>query len=233
VTDAWEPSDDALTERLGAALLQRTRPAHDGGRKADGPEPESGWDAVSGDQPEAERLALLDRSRDDPDLGIVWRLARALRGELAEPGPQRTGRQRAPRRRALALVAAAVLVAVSAATVFLMRSPGGGEPPVYRQSGDAAIESLLPPGGELSSVAPVLRWSGPEGARYEVSVLREDDLSEVFRAEDLEVAEVELPPAVREVLTPGETLLWRVEAEVAGGRRVASETKLLPWGGSG
>jgi hypothetical protein len=238
VSGARESFDDAVTERLRAALRERRRPVPEGGRAAEAPDPEAVWDTVSGDLPAGEPLALLDRAIDDPDLELEWRLARELQGELAEAVLRSTVRDRAPRagsdtirgRRNLALVAAAVLVAASAATLFLLRSPDEGR--VYRQSGAAAVQSLLPPGGELSSADPVLRWSGPEGARYEVSVLREDDLTEVFRAEGLEAAEVELPAAALAALAPAEMLLWRVEAVLAGGQRVVSPTYRVRWSGS-
>ncbi|MEM7480802.1 MAG: hypothetical protein AAF481_06485 [Acidobacteriota bacterium] len=192
---------------------------------------ETVWAAVRGELPPAELRELLDRSIEDPDLALEWQLARELQAELAEDERQRSEMATPPSRwRGLSAVAAALLVAVMASWFIFQPE----QKPVYRDPAGAAIESLLPADAELSSESLVLRWSGPPEGRYRISVLRQTDLREVFRAADLEVGPdgegaVELPPTVVDGLAADGVLLWRVEAELPDGEPLQSQTFRVLW----
>lgn len=200
---------------------------------SEAPTPDEIWDAVRGEGDEAHRLALVDRATDDPGVAFEWRLARELQREMdleaaadESSSPEvraaeasRFGRPAPSSTRWLALAASLVLAVVVA--VFFIPWDDDG---VVTRNGDAqTIEALTGIDAPLPSEAPTLRWTAVGGARYKVSVLRADDLDEVFRATDLERPQVDLPKFLWSVAA-GDELLWRVEALLPSGERVRSET---------
>lgn len=226
-------SDPFDSEALRKAFGERPDRSRPEGEAEQEPSPEQIWDAVRGELDRDAALALLDRSVEDPQLALEWRLAKALGEELdAETGTPVVplpAEDPSWHWRPALLVAASLLVATL--TAVLLFPPGPGPSPVFRAGEEARIESLLPAGSELSAQNRTLRWQGPEGARYTISVLRADDLREVFQRQQLSVSQVELPPAVLEGLAPGTELLWRVEAVLGDGRKARSETFRLRWSG--
>jgi hypothetical protein len=98
-----------------------------------------------------------------------------------------------------------------------------GQPPVVMRAGEEiAIRSLVPESAPLPREACVLKWSEPAGgARYTVRVGTED-LSPVARAENLDRAEYTVPAKDLERIPPASVLVWRVEAVLPDGRRIAS-----------
>ncbi len=199
---------------------RRTRPA----TTEPDPTAEDVWDAVNGDLPADETQHLLDRTIADPRLALEWRLARALGEELRADAqneeqvdaPRLRGRWRTP-----LLWAASLLFAV-VSLVYVLQPPPDSS--VYRDPGQTSIESQLAPGATVDRNGTVLRWRGPAGARFEISVVREDDLSEVFAARDLTVSEVTIPAAVLRSLPVDLVLLWRVEATLEDGTQIDSPT---------
>ncbi len=164
---------------------------------------------------------------DPAEKGDVEWIARRLQKERAA----RTGRKWLPslleslsswNMRRLSLVAASLLVVV-AAGVYLRRpsTPGldtsaGDRTPIYR-SGE--IRGLNP-AGDVPAAPADFRWEPVAGAaNYELQLL-EVDRSQLWSSRA--AAAHERPPdAVRQRMVPGKTLLWRVLAFDAGGRRIA------------
>jgi hypothetical protein len=95
--------------------------------------------------------------------------------------------------------------------------------PGYRRAGTPAVESLLVGAAPLPRDRAVLRWRGPEGARYDVWVLTEG-MEVVFEASGLKASQAQIPAPDLAGVPAGATLLWGVEAVLPDGRRVASPT---------
>ncbi len=200
------------------------------------------WAVVNGQRSREETLALLDRTADDPRLALEWRLARELGEHIEESagagdrvadegaagvgdGTERAGQaspssRTSTRWRSVLPWAASLLLTLGSLVYFMWP----GDPPAFRNTETPPIESLLEPGVEIDRADAVLRWRGPEGARFEISVLRQDDLTEIFRVADLIESHIALPLAVTDALPPDTELLWRVEAVLENGERVRSAT---------
>ena len=73
--------------------------------------------------------------------------------------------------------------------------------------GTAGVESLVP--DALDRHLFVLRWSGPEGARYDLRITTED-LNPLVSAHNLAVPEYQIPEEKLKDLEPGSVLLWQV-----------------------
>ena len=208
------------TERLREAFADR-RPGAAGG--GDRPDPSAVWDAVAGTGDAAERGALLDRTADDPELALEWRLARELQHALGSDRAEGAATTSGPRWRGAVALAAALVLAVTGA--FLLLRPDSPSP--YRDGEEPAVVLLLADGAALPIAGPRLRWRGPEGASYDLSVVRQADLVEIHRAEGVTASEAEIPRAALADLADGDVLLWRVEALLTDGSRVASTTRRL------
>jgi len=129
----------------------------------------------------------------------------------------------APPRRVPAMATVVVVVLGVGLLFFRDSLPGmrgfGPDRPVVREAGEpsaspssqerARIESLVSEDEPLPRQHCVLRWSGPEGARYELRITTED-LSPVDSASGLTVPEYRIPPAKLKDLEPGSLLLWQV-----------------------
>ena len=211
-------SDHSGDERLRRAFQARTaRP--DGECTSD--DLDRIWRAVSGELPAAERRRLVDRLARDPACAEAWRVATEL-WEASGAVRQDDAHTRSRLWSAPWLAAAAVLVlAVGAALVIRLASPGGDE---FRDGGGYAIESQVPADATVSRDAFTLRWTpGPEGARYAVRVTTEE-LRVLMTATDLTTAELTVP-ADRFASVPDRSrVFWQVDATLAGGDTVSSPT---------
>ncbi|HKQ18800.1 MAG TPA: hypothetical protein VJW75_03535 [Candidatus Eisenbacteria bacterium] len=200
----------------------------------DCPPPEAIWDAVTGAASSAAASAVVDHTSRCFACAEAWRLARELHGPArAEPGSMSgsepgsaqgsTGRAPAIRDPAIrnwtALAAAVVVLSAGVGILMLRRQT----PTVVMRAGEeVTIASLTPESVPLPKQACVLKWSEPAGgARYTVRVGSED-LSPVAHAENLDRNEFTIPPADLEKLPPGSVIVWRVEAALPDGRRLAS-----------
>ncbi len=214
----------AGTERLReafAAQSDRARPT------AACPAPERIWAAVreTGSRRAAREVAL--HAISCPACAESWRLAGdvaadALPRAIPEAGESATLRARALRLR-WALGAAAAIAAVALGVAVIESSLRDHRAPVYRSARAGAVASLVQPGSKLPRSGFVLRWSGPEGARYDVTV-GTVDLRPLAEARSLGAAEYRVPPDALAGLPRGARVLWRVEAELPDGRRVSSTT---------
>lgn len=198
------------------------------------PEPDRLWEAVAGELPADELRTVVDHLAACPDCSEEWRLALAVRRE-AEEEARRHEPAAAPfapsarwggRARRWAAAAAVAVIGVGLAGVWWSRQGGPGEPIVYRQGEEVAIESLLPEGEPLSRDEPVLRWSaGPEGSTYGVLVSTEDPLAgSLAEAAGLAEPEYRIPAEALDGLPSGARILWQVEATTAEGQQITSPT---------
>ena len=167
----------------------------------------------------AEAMALLDHSGSCGACAAAFRLARELAAEAA-PAPAVVHlKERGARWAAVGGLA----IAASLAVVVLLRTRP--VEPIWRGDAGVAVRSLLSDEPQPRA-ALILRWSGPPGARYGVT-LTTNDLRKLFRASGLERSEVRVPPSALEGVGPGAELIWQVEVTLPDGARSASPAFLL------
>ena len=206
---ATEPTDVARLRAALASLQSEAGTPVDAGRI---------FEALHGDVTAEERRALVDELIANPDAAEAWRLAQ----ELAPPASAASVTP-ADRRawRWWSAAAAAVLAVVA---VWQVADPWrSADPPGYRSTEQRAIASLLPPDQPLSRRAPVVRWTGIDGARYRVTVLT-PALDVVEDAGNLSATEYTLSADVVARFPAGSQLLWQVEARIAGEGNIVSPT---------
>jgi len=185
------------------------------------PSPEELWESARGELPPERNRAVIDHTGRCPSCAEAWRLARFVSRRAREEGGLAAGpRGATPPRWWWSAAAAAVLVVALGSAGLLLRH-ARERAPVYRNETKEAIEPLTPEDQPLSRADPTLRWSGPDGATYDVRVTTEG-VRVLARAEDLEEPRYTLPASVVAGLDPGTPLLWRVEATLPGGGHVAS-----------
>ena len=114
--------------------------------------------------------------------------------------------------------AAAVLLALGAGWWWWNEKPPG-----YRNDPGSTIEPRLGDRIALQRENAVLRWRGPEGSTYDVLVMTEQMLV-VAEASNLQEPQFRIPGQDLANLPTGTRLLWRVEAVLPNGRRLASPT---------
>jgi hypothetical protein len=213
-------------ERLRAAFLERSAGV---GASAACPDPERIWAAVRHESRPAERRRIALHAVACPACTEAFRVARDIAaGALPAPetGPEgETPPSLAawwPRRLSLAAAGAIAVALVFFASAQWPRSGTTLPPPAYREGPAETIRSLLPHGQAVARDECVLRWTGIEGARYDVEVATMDLLF-LARAEALHVNEYTVPPEALAGLPASSRLVWRVEAVLPDGRRMKSE----------
>jgi hypothetical protein len=202
-----------LPEDLKAAFASLSESAIGG---PDCPSPEAIWECATGGGSPDRASAVVDHTSRCFACAEAWRLARAF-GARTIPEPGSAGSP--PAWTWTALAAAVVVVAAGIGVVALRR----GAPPVVMRAGEeVAIRSLVPESAPLPREACVLRWSEPAaGARYTVRVGSED-LSPIALRENLDRTEYRVQAKDLEKMPPGSAIVWRVEAVLPDGRRIAS-----------
>lgn len=213
-------------ERLRAALA----------RLAEEPEwpevdAERQFSALHGELTAEERRAVVDELVRNPRAAASWRLARELAPESTDAAATTSAHAEAkltteaigrPTGMWTWMSIAAVLLLMVGAAWQLQ--PWRTEPtPVFRNTDQRRLASLLPANAALSREQPVLRWTAIEGARYRVRVLT-PELELLAEAENLPVAEYRLGGEVLQRIPAGGRLLWQVEAHVPGTTAVVSPT---------
>lgn len=213
--------DDRSLREAFSSLSRYARP------REDCPAPDRLWSAVRGELPPSETRRLVNHTASCPACAEAWRLAREVvrespgeASEVERPSPAASGRRWRYASLAAAAAAAAVLAVVG---VLWVQSPGGPPDSVYRQAEEGAIRSLVPDEEALPRDRVLLRWSGPEEARYDLRVSTEA-LDVLVTAEGLEEPEYLVRAAELEELPPSARLLWQVEATLPDGGRLASKT---------
>lgn len=200
------------------------------------PDPERLWDAVRGELGPGDVRQVIDHTATCGACAEAWRLAR----EIAPAAEEAADRRRSPLRAAVhsrwrvaswgAMAAAAMVLLVVGLQWRDGFDPAAGgdtasleSPPVFRGAETAVIRSLVPSEATLPRQDFVLRWEGPEGARYDLWV-NTDDLMAVTEASDLDAPEYRVPEADLAAVAPGSRLLWRLEARLSDGGTARSAT---------
>ncbi len=197
-------------------------------------EPDLVWSAVAGEIPAAQRRALVERLAEDPEAAESWRLAR----ELQEASESHRGKGEArssvsvlqPWHRWVAAAAALVLAAFLGLLV-LRQISSEEQAPIYRNADELAVRTELPDRATVPRVAAVLSWGlagvPPEmdlsEVRYTLRV-QLPDLAPLATVRDLAAPRYQLPQEILLDLSPGQELLWQVEAHLSDGSVVASRT---------
>lgn len=206
-------SDDDRLRRAFAAGSERAA--------GDCPAPDLLWAAAAGELPPAERRAVIDHTSRcaacAEDFRLVAEMARQA-PSAAAPAPGRLiAGPWATRERRWLIGSLAATLLIGVLVAGLWRNLRG---PEIERGGEAEIVSLL--GAQpLFRENAVLRWQGPPGARYAVTVTTRD-LRLVDEARDLEQSSHRIPPEKLAGLAPGTPLDWRVEALLPDGRRLSS-----------
>ena len=195
------------------------------------PEPGALWDGLRGELPPNELRTVVDHTAACAACAEAWRIGLELEGEVAaEESAPAAARSVGQERRATAAWWRYAAVAAMVAGVIGVSQIGDwtnrNEPTRFRDAARMGIVSLVPEGTQLAPDAFVLRWDlqiADEVARYEVQVMTED-LRPVSTARDLEVPSYQVPESDLAPFAPGVGMLWQVEAVLADGGRLASET---------
>jgi hypothetical protein len=218
--------DDPSLETLRAAFASGSAAAPVGAC----PEPERLWAAVRGELPPAEMREVLDHVAACPACAEDWRLAAELAGRDAGVRPVADLADFAARRRTrplwTALAAAAAVSFLAVGLYFQQARDAGLRPPAEYRGGEGVAVRALDAQKALSRGAARLRWQldpPAPGARYDVRVTTEE-LAPIAEASGLAEPELVVPAESLAALPSGARLLWRVEAVLPGGERVASKT---------
>jgi hypothetical protein len=209
------------TDDLKAAFASLSESAAGG---PDCPPPEAIWEAFTGAGSPADVSSVVEHTSRCFACAEAWRLAREFRGgSIPEAGSSgSTPASRVPELRTWTALAAAVITLAAGLGIMLLLR---GAPPVVMRAGEeVAITSLVPESIPLPKNACILKWSEPAaGARYTVRVGTED-LSPIALAEKLDRPEYKVETKDLEKVPAGAAIVWRVEAVLPDGRRVASPT---------
>ena len=188
------------------------------------PEPEKLWDGLAGKLPPDELRDVVDHTASCAACAESWRIGLEIEGEGIGESEVREERAASARPWWSWAAVAAILVGVVGISQIGERTERGElRNPSVSGSG---IVSLVGEETPLSTDACVLAWSleAPgEVARYEINVMTED-LRPVSDARNLESPSYRVPESDLASLAPGTRLLWQVEAVLAEGGRVKSET---------
>jgi len=189
----------------------------------DCPTPDAIWASAHGELPPEENRRVIDHTGRCPSCAEDWRLARFVgRPTDKQPGRLATGTTGTISRHRWLAAAAVVLIAVLGG-VELHQIRTEDHEVVLRDQPGEAIESLTPEDQPLSRDHATLRWSGFEGATYELFVLA-PRVTVLVREEGLTESRYTLPAHALAELDSGTELLWHVEAVLPDGSRVASQT---------
>jgi hypothetical protein len=180
------------------------------------------WAALRGELPAREVRGLVDHTASCPACAEAWRLAVAVERETAEETPAEPVAAAGGwnRRWAMAATAALALLVVG---IQLWTSDGRDGRSEYRQGQEVAFQSLVSEDQPLPRDDAWLRWSGIEGARYDLEVTSET-LDVLASAQGLEVPGFQVPEEAFSGLAPGSWILWRVDASLPDGSRRRSPT---------
>ena len=210
--------------RAFAALSSRASPGEDC------PSADRIWDAVSGEVDRGVVSEIVEHAIVCPVCAEAWRLARQLKGDLAEiegvsPRVEPLRVAHWPWYRMALLAAAAVLVVAVGLDLYIRRSSGPQpEEPPYRGSPDHAIQSLLTEDAVLRRDQFILRWTpGPAGSRYSLRVAT-PDLTILDAVSGIASTDYRVPPSTLARLPFGTEVAWQVEAVLPDGSKIRSPT---------
>ena len=206
------------------------------------PEPDVLWASTRGELDPAENRRVIEHTGRCPSCAEDWRLARHLgrdaggreaEGSVVPLAGAADGRRETTLGHSMGrlALAASVLLAVAVVALWIPQTRLGDDPGSIRSGRGAGadgprIEALTPEDRPLSRDEPVLRWRGPEGARYDLTVTV-PRTGAVHRAPRLEGTEHRLPAGVIAALPPGTRLDWQVKATLPDGDELLSPTYLV------
>lgn len=202
--------------------------------EGDCPSPDQLWAAAALELTPAERRAVIDHTARcaacAEDFRAIAQMVReAPADDVADDEKEAKGVlvqgpwiSRPTTRWMMGSLAATLLVAILLATWFDLL-PARNEPGVYRGGPSEQIRSLLGPETVLERGNAVLRWQGPAGARYRVT-LTSADLHLLLEATGLEQTSYQIPAEVLAPYPTGTRLSWRVEATLEDAGQLASAT---------
>jgi hypothetical protein len=202
--------------RLRDALAQRSERA---APTAACPEPGVLWDLAAG----ALDAATARNAAAHAVICPACREALCLAREAGATGAAgERGAAVRPRARTAWLAAVAILL-VAAGTLFYVRRAERPVPPDFRDQETVRIEAVGPLEPVRGGAPAVLQWTAVEGARYDLTLAREDlEVLSVVRG--IASAEYTVPGDLLRRLPPGGRLLWQVEVVLADGREIRSGT---------
>jgi hypothetical protein len=175
------------------------------------------WSAVRGEGSLESRRALVDHTSACGACAEAWRLAMDVSRDLASARRPWHGSF-------AALAAAAALVLALGGGVWLSWMPGHVETPGFRGGEAPVIRSLVREDEALPRRDFRLRWSpGPDGSHYDVRVTTES-LQVLAGGQRLAEPFFLVPESALAPLPKDSRILWRVEAALPDGERVASAT---------
>ncbi len=122
-------------------------------------------------------------------------------------------------------VSAAALAAV--ASLLLVGPPAGEAPGSDAPAVEEPIVSRLDAARPLPRQRFVLRWSGPEEARYRIRVATQD-MRPLVTSLEIRTREYRINPQVLEGVAPGAVIVWQVTALMPDGREVLSPHFTVP-----
>ncbi|MBI3449594.1 MAG: hypothetical protein HY049_11855 [Acidobacteria bacterium] len=181
------------------------------------PPAEAIWEALRGEARPAEIESVVAHTAGCSACAEAWRLGHEFAG--AASAAARKPLPRRPRPWTALALAAALVVVAGLAIERALRAP---EAIVTRAGEESGIRSFIPETAVLHRQSCRLRWSqaGP-GARYLVRVGAED-LTTIATSASLDEPEYIVPEKSLGKLAPGATVVWRVEASLPDGRKLAS-----------
>jgi len=192
----------------------------------DCPAPDSIWEALRGGMSARSTAVIVEHTSRCHACAEAWRLGREFAGQKrADAGAVARATAfpfRAPAYGVWAGLAAAALLLIVVGIGVVMPPPGQ-QPEVTRAGEEKTIQSLVEGSAPLLRDACVLKWSAPAAeARYTLRVGTQD-LTPIASLQNLERPEYQVPIKNLEKLPPGATIVWRVEAILPDGRRIASQ----------
>lgn len=211
--------EEAVRQRRAFASLARGALAG-----PDCPAAEELWDAAAGRLSAEERRTLIDHTAGCASCAEDWRLARQLTADAGEPAIGAPGGQPGYRVR-WGLAAAAAVLALVAVPVWLDRVPTETPETLRQVAGSAAIRSLVPTDAALQRSDCILSWSvsNERAVGYDL-VVASEELQILAKVKGLDEPRFRVPEEALSEVPPGGRVLWRVEATLATGQRVASAT---------
>ncbi|MEM7352177.1 MAG: hypothetical protein AAF657_15355 [Acidobacteriota bacterium] len=224
-------------EELRRAYLSHTRDR----LPEDSPGPEDLWQLATGELSASEARGWIDHISRCPACAEDFRLTRQMVAEMSDEAdltvdssaeeptditevsgrsvvafPQRSDGSRWWRN----VAAAAAVLMVAGGIGWRLAQP---DDVTFRQGGETLVQSLLADDRIAPRAEANLRWSGPEGAVYDLIVTTEA-LEIIYQAEGLATTELQLPKERLEGLPAGTVLRWHVEAVLPDGTRLPSDT---------
>ncbi len=190
------------------------------------PDPGRLWEAARGEAGGGEVRQVIEHTATCGACAEAWRLAREIGPAAEESDPRRSDLRPAYQPwRVVSWGAGAAAAMVLLVVGLQWRNPAEPAPPVVLRGAETAVvQSLVPQGATLPRRDFVLRWEGPEGARYHLQVNTEDLMTVVAEAWDLEATEYRVAEESLAAVPSGSRLYWLLEARLSDGKTATPET---------